>query len=123
VWWAGWSCKPRRSLIDTAQGKRLFLAFFPVSFCGSVNKRHAVFVVRSAFIIVLIPQCPCYPVPWDSVIRGCEGDRKPGRKWEEGKEKQRPRRVPIKVSVYSAEVPCFKAYILGNKEGRGRGGI
>ena len=27
-----------------------------------------------------------YPVPRDSVIRGCEGDRKPGRKWEEKKE-------------------------------------
>ena len=28
-----------------------------------------------------------YPVPRDSVIRGCEGDRKPGRRWEEEKEK------------------------------------
>jgi hypothetical protein len=26
-----------------------------------------------------------YPVPWDSVIRGYEGDHKPGRKWEEEK--------------------------------------
>jgi hypothetical protein len=26
-----------------------------------------------------------YPVPQDSVIRGCEGDHRPGRKWEEGK--------------------------------------
>jgi hypothetical protein len=25
--------------------------------------------------------------------------------------------VPIKVSVYYAEVPCFKAYIKGNMEG------
>jgi hypothetical protein len=25
---------------------------------------------------------PLYPVPRDSVIRGCEGDREPGRKWE-----------------------------------------
>jgi hypothetical protein len=29
-----------------------------------------------------------YPVPRDSVIRGCKGDHKPGRKWEEGKERQ-----------------------------------
>ena len=27
-----------------------------------------------------------YLVPRDSVIRGCEGDRKPGRRWEEKKE-------------------------------------
>ena len=26
-----------------------------------------------------------YPVPRDSVICGCEGDRKSGRKWEEEK--------------------------------------
>ena len=26
-----------------------------------------------------------YPDPRDSVIHGCEGDHKPGRKWEEGK--------------------------------------
>jgi hypothetical protein len=56
-----------------------------------------------------------YPVPQDSVIR--ERDRKPGRKWEEGKEKRRPRRVPIKVSIYYTEMPGFKAYILGNREG------
>lgn len=58
-----------------------------------------------------------YPIPRDSVICGCEGDCKPGRKWEEGKEKQRPRRVPIKVSVYYAEVPGFKAYVQGRGEG------
>ena len=28
-----------------------------------------------------------YPIPWDSVINGCEGDHKPGRKWD-GKEKR-----------------------------------
>jgi hypothetical protein len=49
----------------------------------------------------------------------CEGDRKPRRKWEEGK-KQRPRRVHIKASVYYAEVPCFIAYIAGNREGSRR---
>jgi hypothetical protein len=27
-----------------------------------------------------------YPVPRDSVIRGCEGDLEPGRKWKEKKE-------------------------------------
>ena len=27
-----------------------------------------------------------YPDTQDSVIRGCEGDREPGRKWEEKKE-------------------------------------
>jgi hypothetical protein len=58
-----------------------------------------------------------YPILRDSVIHGCEGDCKPGRKWEEGKQKQRPRRVSIKVSVYYAEVPCFIAYIVGNREG------
>ena len=38
-----------------------------------------------------------YPVPRDSVIRGCEGDRKPGRRWEEGKESRRPSKF-VKVS-------------------------
>jgi hypothetical protein len=28
-----------------------------------------------------------YPIPWDSVIHGCEGDLKHGRRWEEEKEK------------------------------------
>jgi hypothetical protein len=36
---------------------------------------------------------------------------------EEGKEKQRPRWVPIKVSIYYAEVPPCIAYIVGNREG------
>jgi hypothetical protein len=31
--------------------------------------------------------------------------------------KQRPRRMPIKVSIYYAEMPCFKAYIEWNREG------
>jgi hypothetical protein len=58
-----------------------------------------------------------YPIPRDSVIRGCEGDRKPGRK---RRRTWRPSRLYlsrspfiIKVSAYYAEVPCFKAYIAG----------
>jgi hypothetical protein len=39
------------------------------------------------------------PIQWDPVIRGCEGDGKPGREMNE-KEKWRPRRIPVKVSVY-----------------------
>jgi hypothetical protein len=58
-----------------------------------------------------------YPIPRDSVSSVCEGDLKPGRKWEEGKEKQKTKQRVIKVSVYYAEVPCFKAYITGNREG------
>ena len=34
-----------------------------------------------------------YPLPRDSVIRGCEGDRKPGRKWEEEKKRAGDRKV------------------------------
>jgi hypothetical protein len=41
-----------------------------------------------------------YPVSWDSFIRGCEGDQKPGRKWEEGEEKQKTKQIVVKVSVY-----------------------
>ena len=58
-----------------------------------------------------------YPVPWDSVIRACEGDCKHVRKWDwKRKRRQRPSKV-VKVSIYYAEVPCFKAYITGIKEG------
>jgi hypothetical protein len=35
---------------------------------------------------VSIEKQEVYPVPWDSVIHGCEGDRKPGRRWKEEKE-------------------------------------
>jgi hypothetical protein len=43
---------------------------------------------------------PC-PVQQDSVIHGCKGDHKPGRKWEVEKEGVKTKkRVPIKVSIY-----------------------
>jgi hypothetical protein len=35
-----------------------------------------------------------YPIPQDSVIRGCEGDRKPGRKWD-GRERRAGDQVDI----------------------------
>jgi hypothetical protein len=34
-----------------------------------------------------------YLVLWDSVIRGCEEDLKPGRKWDEGKERQETKQI------------------------------
>jgi hypothetical protein len=48
-----------------------------------------------------------YPVPRDSVIRGCEGGRKPGRRWEEEKEEQETRKGTYRGLVYYAEVPSF----------------
>jgi hypothetical protein len=45
------------------------------------------------------------------------GGHKPGRKWEEGKEKQRPGRVPIKVSFIRLRCLDFKAYIAGCRGG------
>jgi hypothetical protein len=52
-------------------------------------------------------QMAAYPVPWDSVIRGCEGNRKPGRRWEEEKEKQETKKGTYRGLVYYAEVPSF----------------
>jgi hypothetical protein len=60
---------------------------------------------------------PRYPVPWDSVIRGCVGDRKPGRRWEEEKEERRPGRIPIEISFIMLRCLLFKAYIEGNMGG------
>jgi hypothetical protein len=58
--------------------------------------------------------------PRDSVIRGCEGDRKPGRRWEEEKEERRPGRIfPIKVSFVRLRCLLFKAYMAGNMGGEG----
>ena len=58
-----------------------------------------------------------YPVPRDSVICGCEGDRKPGRRWEEEKEERRPGRAPIEASFMVLRCLLFKAYISGNRGG------
>jgi hypothetical protein len=44
-------------------------------------------------------QIPVCPIQQDPVICGCEGDRKPEREMSE-KEEWRPRRIPVKVSVY-----------------------
>jgi hypothetical protein len=33
------------------------------------------------------------------------------------KEEQRPRRIPVKVSVYQAEMPGYKHTSRGNREG------
>jgi hypothetical protein len=41
----------------------------------------------TARVPTFINETLLYPIPRDSVIRGCEGDRKPGRRWEEEKEK------------------------------------
>jgi hypothetical protein len=57
-----------------------------------------------------------YPVPRDSVICECKGDRKPGRRWEEGKESRRPSKF-VKVSFIMLRCLLFKAYILGNRGG------
>ena len=60
-----------------------------------------------------------YPVPRDSVIRGCEGDHKPGRKWDwKEKKSRRPSRVYLSRSS-SIRLRCllFKAYITGNMGG------
>jgi hypothetical protein len=47
-----------------------------------------------------------YPIRRDSIILGCEGDCKPGRKWEEGEEKQETKKmIPIKVSFIMLR--CF----------------
>jgi hypothetical protein len=61
-------------------------------------------------------QAQDYPVPWDSVIRGCERNRKPGRRWEEGKENRRPSKF-VQVSFIMLRCLLFKAYIAGNRGG------
>jgi hypothetical protein len=47
-------------------------------------------------IILNIISCP---IQQDPVFHGYEGDQKPEREMSE-KEEQRPRRIPVKVSVY-----------------------
>jgi hypothetical protein len=69
-----------------------------------------------AFSLVSALHFFSYPVLQDSVIRGCEGDRKPGRRWEEGKESRRPSRF-VKVSFIMLRCLLFKAYISGNRGG------
>ena len=46
-------------------------------------------------------------------VRGTTNLEENGRK---GKKSRRPSKV-VKVFIYYAEVPCFKAYIKGNREG------
>ena len=62
-----------------------------------------------------------YPVLRDSVICGCEGDRKPGRKWEEEEKQETKKMVPIKVSFIRLRCLVLKHTPWGI--GRGRGGI
>ena len=59
------------------------------------------------FFFLFVFYCESFPVPRDSVIRGCEGDRKPGRRWEEEKEEQETRKGTYRGLVYYAEVPSF----------------
>jgi hypothetical protein len=62
-----------------------------------------------------------YPVPWDSVIRGCEGDRKPGRKWDwKRRRSRRPSKV-VKVSFIRLRCLVLKHTLWGI--GKGQGGI
>jgi hypothetical protein len=42
--------------------------------------------LEMVYIFKLSKPTYSYPVPRDSVIRGCEGDHEPGKKWEEKKE-------------------------------------
>jgi hypothetical protein len=46
-------------------------------------------------------------------VRGTTNLEENGRK---GKKSRRPSKV-VKVFIYYAEVPCFKAYTVGNREG------
>jgi hypothetical protein len=58
-----------------------------------------------------------YPVQQDSVICGCEGDRKPGRKWEEEEKQETKKMVPIKVSFIRLRCLVLKHTSRGVGEG------
>jgi hypothetical protein len=61
----------------------------------------------------------CQKGGWSIIpSRGCEGFRKPGRKLEEGKERQETKKmVPNKVSFIRLRCLVLKAYIMGSRGG------
>ena len=66
--------------------EQLKVSFTTFKFLGSQRTSLEPPPIRNYDLDLALMSGATYPIPWDSVIRGCKGDCKPGRRWEEEKE-------------------------------------